>query len=40
MFTCFEKATEQAIKYGNRKDGMYTAVMVNNIRLTPEMIRD
>ena len=34
MFTCLEKATEHAIKYDNRKDGMYTAFMVNKVELS------
>lgn len=31
MFTCLEKAAEHAIKYDIRKDGMYTAFMVNKV---------
>jgi len=34
MFQCLEKATEHAVKYDSRKDGMYTAFMVNKIELS------
>ena len=34
MFTCLERAAEHAIKYDNRKDGMYTAFMVNKVELS------
>ncbi len=34
MFTCLEKAAEHAIKYDCRKDGMYTAFMVNKVELS------
>lgn len=34
MFTCLEKAAEHAIKYDSRKDGMYTAFMVNKVELS------
>ncbi|MBE6544239.1 MAG: helix-turn-helix transcriptional regulator [Ruminococcaceae bacterium] len=34
MFTCLEKVAEHAVKYDNRKDGMYTAFMVNKVELS------
>ena len=34
MFICLEKATEHAVKYDSRKDGMYTAFMVNKVELS------
>lgn len=34
MFTCLEKAAEHAVKYDSRKDGMYTAFMVNKVELS------
>lgn len=34
MFKCLEKATEHAVKYDSRKDGMYTAFMVNKVELS------
>lgn len=34
MFTCLEKAAEHAIQYDIRKDGMYTAFMVNKVELS------
>ena len=34
MFTCLEKAAEHAVKYDIRKDGMYTAFMVNKVELS------
>ena len=34
MFTCLEKAAEHAVKYDSRKDGMYTAFMVNKVVLS------
>ncbi len=32
MIACLEKAAEHAIKYDTRRDGMYTAFMVNKIK--------
>ena len=34
MFKCLEKAAEHAVKYDSRKDGMYTAFMVNKVELS------
>ena len=34
VFTCLEKATEHAVKYDSRQDGMYTAFMVNKVELS------
>ena len=34
MFNCLEKAAEHAVKYDSRKDGMYTAFMVNKVELS------
>lgn len=34
MFMCLEKAVEHAIKFDIRKDGMYTAFMVNKVELS------
>ena len=34
MFQCLEKAAEHAVKYDSRKDGMYTAFMVNKVELS------
>ena len=34
MFACLEKAAEHAVKYDSRKDGMYTAFMVNKVELS------
>ena len=34
MFKCLEKAAEHAVKYDSRKDGMYTAFMVNKLELS------
>ena len=34
MFVCLEKAAEHAIKYDSRKDGMYTAFMVDKVELS------
>jgi len=34
MFNCLEKAAEHAIKYDSRKNGMYTAFMVNKVELS------
>ena len=34
MFKCLEEATEHAVKYDSRKDGMYTAFMVNKVELS------
>jgi transcriptional regulator with XRE-family HTH domain len=34
MFACLEKAAEHAVKYDSRQDGMYTAFMVNKVRLS------
>ncbi|MBR4959659.1 MAG: hypothetical protein IKY52_02040, partial [Clostridia bacterium] len=34
VFTCLEKAAEHAVLYDTRKDGKYTAFMVNRIRLS------
>lgn len=34
MFTCLEKAAEHAVKHDSRKDGMYTAFMVNKVELS------
>lgn len=31
MFHCLEKATEHAVKYDTRQDGMYTALMVSKV---------
>ena len=33
MFSCLEKAAEHAVKYDSRKDGMYTAFMVNKVEM-------
>ena len=34
MFKCLEKTAEHAVKYDSRKDGMYTAFMVNKVELS------
>ena len=34
MFECLEKAAEHAVKYDSLKDGMYTAFMVNKVKLS------
>ena len=34
MFKCLEKAAEHAVQYDSRKDGMYTAFMVNKVELS------
>ena len=34
MFACLEKAAEHAVQYDTRKDGMYTAFMVNKTKLS------
>lgn len=34
MFKCLENAAEHAVKYDSRKDGMYTAFMVNKVELS------
>lgn len=34
MFNCLEKAAEHSLKYDSRKDGMYTAFMVNKVELS------
>lgn len=34
MYTCLEKAAEHAVKYDTRKDGVYTAFMVNKVELS------
>ena len=34
MFACLENAAEHAIKYDSRKNGMYTAFMVNKVELS------
>lgn len=34
MFNCLEKAAEHAVQYDSRKDGMYTAFMVNKVELS------
>ncbi|MBR5220974.1 MAG: hypothetical protein IKV66_08320, partial [Clostridia bacterium] len=34
MFRCLEQAAEHAVKYDSRKDGMYTAFMVNRVELS------
>ena len=34
MFKCLEIAAEHAVKYDSRKDGMYTAFMVNKVELS------
>ena len=34
VFTCLEKAAEHAVKYDTRKDGVYTAFMVNRVKLS------
>ena len=34
MFNCLEKAAEHAVKYDSRKDGMYTAFIVNKVELS------
>ena len=34
MYFCLEKAAEHAVKYDSRKDGMYTAFMVNKVELS------
>ena len=34
MFNCLEKAAEHAVKFDSRKDGMYTAFMVNKVELS------
>ena len=34
MFDCLERAAEHAVKFDGRKDGMYTAFMVNKVELS------
>ena len=34
MFNCLEKAAEHSLKYDSRKDGMYTAFMVNKVEIS------
>lgn len=34
MFACLEKAAEHPVKYDSRRDGMYTAFMVNKVKLS------
>lgn len=34
MFTCLEKATEHAIRFDSEKEGMFTAFMVNRVKMS------